>query len=71
MNAPVINPSGTVPSFGNFYVLFWTAINLIIPIVIIILLIWYVKHKVDFRKQLLERMDLLIALLQYKNSDQP
>lgn len=65
--APVMNPTGTSPAFGNFYVLFWTAINLIIPIAIIVLIIWYLKHKADFRKQLLERMDLLIALLQNKN----
>ena len=67
MNAPIpVNPAGASPHFGNFYVLAWSVINFAIILGIVILIIWYVKQKADFRKQLLNRMDSLISLLQDK-----
>jgi len=69
MNTPmqVINPAGAPPHFGNLYVLAWTFVNLAIMLGIVILIIWLIKQikqKADFRKQLLDRMDSLISLLQ-------
>lgn len=70
MNAPMpVNAAGAAPHFGNFYVWSWSVINFAVIIGIVILIIWYVKQRADFRKQLLARMDSLISLLQERKND--
>ncbi len=70
MNVPMqVFAAGTIPHFNNFYLWAWTVINFAVIlgiVILVILIIRYVKQKMDFRKQLLEKMDSLISLLQDK-----
>jgi len=69
---PVVQTSGSPPVFGNYYVLFWSLLNILIVIAIVALIIWfiiYLKKQNSYRIQLLEKMDSLIRLLQAKNND--
>lgn len=55
------------PELPNYYALTWTLVNflfLLVPIVLIIGLVWYVKQKQAFQKGLLERFDHLLTLLE-------
>jgi hypothetical protein len=55
------------PELPNYYALIWTLVNillLLVPIVLIIGLVWYVKQKQAFQKGLLDRMDHLISILE-------
>jgi len=54
------------PELPNYYAVIWTLVNfllLLVPIVLIIGLVWYVKQKQAFQKGLLEKMDHLINIL--------
>ncbi|MFY9120377.1 MAG: hypothetical protein WAO57_08660 [Syntrophomonadaceae bacterium] len=55
------------PELPNYYAVIWTLVNfllLLVPIVLIIGLVWYVKQKQAFQKTLLEKMDHLINILE-------
>lgn len=55
------------PELPNYYAVIWTLVNfllLLVPIVLIIGLVWYVKQKQAFQKTLLEKMDRLINILE-------
>jgi hypothetical protein len=55
------------PELPNYYALIWTLVNillLLVPIVLIIGLVWYIKQKQAFQKGLLDRMDHLINILE-------
>ena len=55
------------PELPNYYAVIWTLVNfllLLVPIVLIIGLVWYVKQKQAFQKGLLDRMDHLISILE-------
>ncbi|MGI6429328.1 MAG: hypothetical protein ACOXZ6_06340 [Syntrophomonadaceae bacterium] len=55
------------PELPNYYALIWTLVNillLLVPIVLIIGLVWYIKQKQAFQKGLLDRMDHLISILE-------
>lgn len=55
------------PELPNYYAVIWTLVNfllLLVPIVLIIGLVWYVKQKQAFQKSLLEKMDHLINILE-------
>ncbi len=66
---PVQAPMGTPPSFPNLYVLSWSLVNLAILIAIVVLIFRYLKQKNTFRKQVLNRLDSLISLLQHRKND--
>ena len=51
----------------RFFV-FWTLLNMLIPLAIIALIFWYLKKQTDYRNQLLNKLDTLISL-QQKNAD--
>lgn len=57
---------GSAPHFGNMYALFWTTINLLLPLLVILAVIWYVKQKRAYQRELLEKMDRLITVLEQK-----
>jgi hypothetical protein len=74
MNAavPVAQASGSPPLFGNCYAIFWSLLNILIPVAIVALIIWYIRYlrkQSSYRTQLLEKLDSLIRLLQTKNID--
>ena len=74
MNAPVhvVQTSGNFPVFGNYYVLLWSLLNILMVVAIVALIIWfirYLKKQNSYRIQLLEKIDSLILLLQAKNTD--
>jgi len=55
------------PELPNYYALIWTLVNillLLVPIVLIIGLVWYIKQKQAFQKGLLEKLDHLINILE-------
>ena len=39
---PVVQTSGSPPVFGNYYVLFWSLLNILIVIAIVALIIWFI-----------------------------
>jgi len=59
---------GSAPAFAELFVMFWTLLNMLIPLAIIALIFWYLKKQTDFRNQLLNKLDTLISL-QQKNAD--
>jgi len=65
---PIQAPMGTPPLFPNFYVLSWSLVNLAILIAIVVLIFRYLKQKNDYRKQVLNRLDSLISLLQHRKN---
>lgn len=74
MNAasPVAQASGSPLVLGNYYVLLWSLLNILIVIAIVALIIWYISYlrkQNSYRIQLLEKFDSLILLLQTKNID--
>ena len=60
---------GAPPSFPNFYVLSWSLVNIAILIAIVVLIFRYLKQRNDFRKQVLNRLDSFISLIQNKKND--
>jgi uncharacterized membrane protein len=69
---PVVAPSGAPPAFGNFYVLFWSLLNILVLVAVIILIIWfinYLKRQNSYKKQFLSKIDRLIEVLEQKNID--
>lgn len=48
---------------------FWSLINILMVIGILVLIFWYFRNKNDYQKQLLCKMDSLISLLQQKKTD--
>ena len=54
----------------NPFVLFYSLVNILIPLVIVVLLIWYLKKQNDDRKQLINKLDSLIELLQPKKNNE-
>ena len=63
-------PLGSAPGFPNIYVTFWSLLNFLIPIVILLLIYWYVKQNIQFRKQALEKLDYLISLQSKKSGNE-
>lgn len=68
MNGPIIQPAGNVPAFANLVVLFWSLVNVLIPLAIVALLIWYLKKQNDHRKEMNNKMDSILELLQAKRN---
>jgi len=66
----VIQPLGSAPGFPNIYVMLWSLLNFIIPIAILVFIYWYVKQNVQFRKQVLEKLDYLISLQSKKSGNE-
>lgn len=60
---------GSPPDAANFFVLFWSLLNMLIPIAIVVLIVWYLKKQNGYRKQLLDKVDNLILVLQTKKTD--
>lgn len=60
---------GSAPAFAEFFVVFWTLLNMLIPLAIIALIFWYLKKQTDYRNQLLNKLDTLISLQQKKADD--
>jgi uncharacterized membrane-anchored protein YhcB (DUF1043 family) len=70
MNTPVpVDPVGSAPALGNLYTMFWSLLNIVMLIGIVVLIFWYLKNRHNYQKQLLSKMDSLISLLQQKNTD--
>jgi hypothetical protein len=70
MNTTIpIQPTGSPHDLANFIFLFWSLLNMLIPIAIVVLIFWYLKKQNEYRKQLLDKMDNLILLLQTKKAD--
>ena len=70
MDNPIpVESIGGIPVFTNFFVMFWTLLNILIPLAIVALIFWYLKKQTDYRNQLLNRLDTLILLLQQKNAN--
>jgi hypothetical protein len=63
-------PLGSAPGFSNIYVTFWSLLNFLIPIAILLLIYWYVKQNIQFRKQVLEKLDYLISLQSKKSGNE-
>jgi len=68
-SVPIQAPMGTPPPFQNFYVLSWSLINLAILIAVVVFIFRYLKQRNDYRKQMLNRLDSLISLLQHWKKD--
>lgn len=64
-----VQPTGHPPVFGNLYVMFWPLLNIIIVVAILVLIFWYFKKRNDDRKQLLNKLDIIIMYLQDKKND--
>ncbi|MDD4776078.1 MAG: hypothetical protein PHG75_06175 [Syntrophomonas sp.] len=70
MNAPnIIQTVGSPPAFTNDYVLFWSLLNIMVPIALVVLIVRYLKKQSDYRKQVVNKLDDLISLLEPKTSD--
>ncbi len=70
MNTPIpVESIGGIPAFANFFGMFWTLLNILIPLVIVALIFWYLKKQTSYRNQLLNKLDTLILLLQQKDAD--
>ncbi|HWP97597.1 MAG TPA: hypothetical protein VN426_12195 [Syntrophomonadaceae bacterium] len=69
MNTSIQVEPGATPAFGNFYVVSWSLLNLILIIAIALSIIRYFKQKKDFRRQLLNRLDTIISLIQHQKTD--
>jgi hypothetical protein len=69
---PVIPPSGTPPAVGNYYVLFWSLLNILILVATVAFVFWFIRYlirKNEYKKQLIDKLDTIILLLQSKSSD--
>ncbi len=69
MNTSIVQPVGSPPDFPNYFVFFWSLLNILIPIAIVVLIFWYLQKQNGYRTQLLNKLDSLILLLQPKNTD--
>lgn len=67
--APVAPIAGTPPSFGNYYVLLWSLINILVLVAAVVFICWYLLKQNSYKKQFLDKLDSLILLLQPKNTD--
>lgn len=68
MNAIIFGQSGHLPTSANLYVLVYSMLNIICPIAIVLILVWYFIKQIRYREQLLIKLDSLIELLQHKNT---
>lgn len=70
MNSSIpVDIVGNTPAFGNFFTIFWSLLNILMIVAIVILIIWYFRNKINYQKQLLSKIDSLISLLQQKKFD--
>ena len=57
MNTPIpVWFAGSNTAYLNPFVLFYSLVNILIPLVIVVLLIWYLKKQNDDRKQLINKL---------------
>lgn len=63
--------AGQAPQFGNFYVLFWSLINVVVVVLLLFLLVYFVVHIIKYFKQkaahereFLTKIDRVIDLLE-------
>ncbi len=68
MNTSIFSFESIGSAPAEFFVMFWTLLNMLIPLAIIALIFWYLKKQTDYRNQLLNKLDTLISL-QQKNAD--
>lgn len=66
---PVVQPTGSPPHFGNYYVMAWSFLNIFIVIAIVVLIFWYLKKRNDERKELFNKLDTIIMYLQNREKD--
>jgi hypothetical protein len=69
-SVPIEVPMVTAAPFPNLYVTGWSLINLAIIIGVAVLVFRYFKQKNNFRKQVLNKLDSLIALFQHCKNDE-
>ena len=60
----ITQPVGSPPAFPNYYVFFWSLFNLLVLIAVIAGIVWYLKKQSDYRRQVVSKLDYLIALLE-------
>ncbi len=66
---PIQAPVGTPPAFPNFYVLSWSLINAAILIALAVFIFRYLQQRNDYRKQVLNKLDTLISLVQQEKKE--
>lgn len=66
---PIEQPAGIAPFFGNLYVTFWSVINILVLIAIVLLVIWYIRKITNHRRQVINKLDDITSLLQNKEVD--
>ncbi|MEN6390196.1 MAG: hypothetical protein ABFD04_07230 [Syntrophomonas sp.] len=59
----------SVPLFINGMVIFWSLFNLLLLLGILFFIFWYIKQVFVFRKQVLNKLDILISLQDNKHTD--
>lgn len=70
MNVPnIVQTVGSPPAFPDHYVLFWSLLNILVPIAIVALIVWYFKKQCDYRKQVVNKLDHITSLLEPETSD--
>ncbi len=68
----IVQPSGRPPVFGDWYVMLWSLINILILAAIVAFIflgIRYLMKKTDYRKQSIDKLDEIIFLLKSKNDN--
>jgi len=65
----IIQAVGSPSAFPNYYVLFWSLFNILVLIAVIAGIVWYLKKQSDYRRQVVSKLDHLIALLEPNNPD--
>ncbi len=69
MNTTIpVHPVGSAPDFPNLFIMFWSLLNILIPLAIVALIFWYLKKQNDDKKRLFDKLDSLISLLQPKKN---
>lgn len=72
MPSSVVQPTGSPPAFGNLYVLLWTVLNFVLLFSIIAFIfwfIWFIKKRKTERKQLFNKLDNMISLLEHRKDE--
>ncbi|MEQ8174833.1 MAG: hypothetical protein ABRQ26_07130 [Syntrophomonadaceae bacterium] len=57
------------PLFSNSMVIFWSLLNVLLLLGILLFIFWYIKQVFVFRKQVLNKLDILISLQDNKHTD--
>lgn len=52
----------------NISVFLWLWLIIMIPVAVVVFLVWYFKQQNDYKKQILNKLDSLILLIQTRDS---